>query len=198
MIDGGADGLIARGAGAVPLNADQPPADRQPMTLTARLTDVDVPRFRAVPREEKQRLSAAGMASGELAQRIMSLISSPQGSDAFILMTRVSGFDAAESAGLTGAELEGRRQIRGVLAYLRREVPGFENSRLVTLAPWIGIRETWQIAGDYVLTGEDVLAGRQFEDGISPRSPPASWSARSAASCSGTSATSSAARTYWS
>jgi hypothetical protein len=136
------------------------------MTLMARLSDVDVPRFRALPRAEKQRLSAEGMARGELAQRMLSLISAPSGSDAFILMTRVSGFDGADSVGLTGAEMLGRRQIRDVLTFLRRDVPGFEAARLVSLAPWIGVRETWQIAGDYVLTGEDVLNGTQFEDGI--------------------------------
>ena len=53
-----------------------------------------------------------------------------------------------------------------MIGFLRREVPGFVNGRLVTLAPWIGIRETWQINEDYVLTGEDVLEGRQFDDGI--------------------------------
>lgn len=166
VIDAGADGFVARAAGARALNADQPVAERQPMTLMARLTEVDVARFRALPREEKQRLSAAGMDSGELAQRILALVSSPTGSDAFILMTRVSGFDGADSAGLTGAELAGRRQIRTVLAFLRREVPGFEKAQLVSLAPWIGVRETWQIAGDYVLSADDVLTGAQFADGI--------------------------------
>lgn len=166
VVDAGADGFIARGAGARAQNADQPPRSRQPMTLMMRLADVDVGAFRAVPREEKQRLSKAGMASGELAQRIMSLVSAPGGNDAFVLMTRVSGYDGADSWDLTKAEFEGRRQARSVVGFLRREVPGFQDCRLLTLAPWIGVRETWQIAGDYVLTGEDVLEGRQFHDGI--------------------------------
>ncbi|WP_306914655.1 MULTISPECIES: FAD-dependent oxidoreductase [unclassified Arthrobacter] len=166
VVDAGADGLIARGAGARALNQAQDRRSRQPMTLMARLTEVDVKRFRALPRQDKQRLSRAGMASGELAQRIMSVVSAPGGTDAFILMTRVSGYDGADSVDLTAAEFEGRRQARAVIAFLKREVPGFEQCRLVTLAPWIGIRETWQIEGDYVLTGEDVIAGRQFYDGI--------------------------------
>ena len=166
VVDAGADGFIARGAGAQAQNADQPPQSRQPMTLMMRLADVDVAAFRAVPREEKQRLSKTGMERGELAQRIMSLVSAPGGDDAFVLMTRVSGYDGADSWELTKAEFEGRRQARSVVGFLRREVPGFGNCRLVALAPWIGVRETWQIFGDYVLTGEDVLEGRQFLDGI--------------------------------
>lgn len=165
-VDTGGNGVLARGAGAEFQNASDDRHDLQPMTLMARLSNVDVARFRALPRAEKQRLSKHGMATGELAQRIMSLVSSPSGNDAFILMTRVSGWDGADERDLTRAEMEGRRQLRGVLRFLRREVPGFERCELTATAPWIGVRETWRIVGDYVLEAEDVLAGRQFPDAI--------------------------------
>lgn len=167
VIDAGADGTIARKAGAMVENATQDRSELQPMTLMARLTGVDVPRFRALPREEKQRLSKKGMERGELASRLLSLVSSPGGAgDAFILMTRVRGYDGADETGLSRAEREGRKQVMSVVAFLRREVPGFESCQLVALAPWIGIRETWRIVGDYVLTAEDVMSARQFDDAI--------------------------------
>lgn len=45
-------------------------------------------------------------------------------------------------------------------------MPGFENARLGTLASWIGVRETWRVIGDYVITGDDVRVGNSFGDAI--------------------------------
>jgi hypothetical protein len=45
-------------------------------------------------------------------------------------------------------------------------VPGFEEAFVSDTAPRLGIRETRRIRGRYQLTGHDVLAGRQFDDGI--------------------------------
>ena len=45
-------------------------------------------------------------------------------------------------------------------------MPGFENSYLLETAPQIGIRETRRIVGEYVLTKDDVLSCRDFDDSI--------------------------------
>ncbi|MQA85890.1 MAG: FAD-dependent oxidoreductase [Streptosporangiales bacterium] len=166
VIDASGDGLVVRKAGAEVEDTDGDPRSRQPMTLVARLVKVDVQRFRALPRQEKQRLVEKGYASGELALKILSLVSSPTGDDAFMLISRVSGWDGSDEAELTQAEMEGRRQVLSAIKFLRREVPGFEECSLTAMAPWIGVRETWRIVGDYMLTGEDVMAGRQFPDAV--------------------------------
>ena len=64
------------------------------------------------------------------------------------------------------AEMEGRRQIMSVMAALRRHVPGFEKAYIARAGAQIGVRETRHLLGRYTLTREDVLNGRQFEDGI--------------------------------
>ncbi|MBI2527576.1 MAG: FAD-dependent oxidoreductase [Candidatus Rokubacteria bacterium] len=166
VVDASGDGLVAHKSGAELENKAQDPRSRQPMTLMVRVMDVDVPRFRALPREEKQRLVNLGIERGELFFKSLALVSSPAGHDGFLLMTRVTGRDGSDEEDLTAAEAEGRRQALSVIGYLRREVAGFERCRLVALAPWIGIRETWRVMGDYVLTKEDVLSGRQFPDAI--------------------------------
>jgi hypothetical protein len=168
VIDAGADGLIARKAGAATQNAGEDHRGRMPMTLMARLTDVDVAAYKAVPRAEKQRLSRLGMASGELMVRNLS-IKNPPGAGAgevIVHMTRVSGCDGSEEEDLTRAEMEGRRQMMAVLPFLRREVPGFARCRLTAFAPWIGVRETYRIVGDHVLTLDDIMSGRTFRDTI--------------------------------
>lgn len=50
--------------------------------------------------------------------------------------------------------------------YFREYVPGYESSYLLQVADIVGVRETRRILGDYVLTGEDVLDARTFDDAI--------------------------------
>ena len=75
----------------------------------------------------------------------------------------VSGIDPAE---LSRGEIEGRRQVLAFAEFLRDEVPGFERSYVVDIAPQIGIRETRRITGAYRLTGQDVIACASFEDTV--------------------------------
>jgi hypothetical protein len=74
----------------------------------------------------------------------------------------IDGTDAAE---LSWGEVEGRRQIRAFMDFLRG-VPGFEAAYLLDIPPQIGIRETRRVIGDYVLTEDDVLGCADFADTI--------------------------------
>lgn len=67
---------------------------------------------------------------------------------------------------LTFAESEGRRQVELYAKFLRERVPGFEASYVIECAPQVGIRETRRIVGAYVLTADDVLSARDFDDAI--------------------------------
>jgi hypothetical protein len=74
----------------------------------------------------------------------------------------MNGTDARE---LSDAEVLGRRQIAEVAGFLR-EVPGFERSYIVDIAPQVGIRETRRVRGAYELTEADVLDCASFDDTI--------------------------------
>jgi hypothetical protein len=65
---------------------------------------------------------------------------------------------------LSYAEWVSRRQMRQIIAFLRRYVPGFETAYLGQSGTQVGVRETRRIQGDYRLTREDVLAARKFDD----------------------------------
>ncbi|MHB8997415.1 MAG: FAD-dependent oxidoreductase [Armatimonadota bacterium] len=80
--------------------------------------------------------------------------------------TRVVMLDATKSEDLTLAEETARGQVRQMVNFLKRDVPGFANAHLSALPAQIGIRESRRVMGDYVLTADDVLAARKFEDGI--------------------------------
>lgn len=172
VIDASANGTIAVSAGASRESARQDPRQRQPMTQIARVVDVDVPRFRNVPQQTKRRIAERGLDRGVLTQKLLSVISSPHGDDAIVLMTRVSERDGTDERQLALAEIEGRRLIDRLIPFLRAEVPGFERARLGTLASWIGVRETWRIIGDYIVTGDDVRTGAVFDDAVALGSGP--------------------------
>ncbi|NDZ13285.1 FAD-dependent oxidoreductase [Variovorax sp. WS11] len=75
----------------------------------------------------------------------------------------MNGVDARE---LSEGEIEGRRQIGEYFRFLKAEVPGFEQSAIVEIAPQVGIRETRRIEGAYALSGEDILSSARFDDCI--------------------------------
>jgi hypothetical protein len=76
-----------------------------------------------------------------------------------------NAMDGTDADELSQAEVLGRRQIADVAGFLK-EVPGFENSYIVDIAPQVGIRETRRIAGLYLLTESDVLDCASFEDTV--------------------------------
>jgi len=80
--------------------------------------------------------------------------------------THVGHVDGTNANDLTRAEIEGRRQMFSIVAFVRKYVPGFENSYLLQSAAHIGVRETRRIVGEYVFSEEDVVEGRKFYDGI--------------------------------
>jgi hypothetical protein len=80
--------------------------------------------------------------------------------------TRVIGIDGTDTWDLTRAEIEGRRQIMAMVRFLQKHVPGFEKAALISTGPFIGVRETRRIIGEYTLTLEDVLSSRDFPDNI--------------------------------
>lgn len=75
----------------------------------------------------------------------------------------VSGIDAEQ---FSYGEIEGRRQCWDVFQFIKSVLPGFETAYIVEIAPQLGIRETRRVTGEYVLTGDDILGCRDFDDAI--------------------------------
>lgn len=80
--------------------------------------------------------------------------------------TRIVGMDGTNAVDLTAAEQEGRRQVMLIVKFLRDKIPGFGDCYLLALPTQVGLRETRRIVGDYILTGEDVVEGKRFDDAI--------------------------------
>ena len=69
------------------------------------------------------------------------------------------------------ADLRTRTNMRGRASMLRmyrflREQPGLANARLEGMSPEVGIRETYRVRGEYLITHEDYTSGRRFDDSV--------------------------------
>ena len=164
FIDATGDAELAWRAGA---SVDRPGEENrtQPLTTTFRLGGVDVARTST---QELHRLMAEAAESGryELPRREGSSHRTVVPGVVHTNLTRVAGVDATDPWQLSAAEQEGRRQVEEYVRFLVEQVPGYENAYLLGTSVWIGIRETRRLHGRYVLTRDDVLAARDFDDAI--------------------------------
>lgn len=71
-----------------------------------------------------------------------------------------------DSRDLTRMYFEGREQASMLAEYIKKRVPGFENSFLTTTASLLGVRESRRIIGEYRLTAEDIAFCRKHDDVI--------------------------------
>jgi hypothetical protein len=86
--------------------------------------------------------------------------------------SHVSGIDPTDVRDLTFGEIEARRQIVIAWKFIKKYMPGFEKAYITRICTELRVRETRRIMGDYVLTSDDVLEARKFEDVIGKSSFP--------------------------
>ncbi len=88
----------------------------------------------------------------------------PDGPGGNAVKIKIPMFDAADTEGLTAAEIRGRRRMWEVMDHHQR----VQNKPWILdhCSPIIGIREGCRIAGDYVLTVDDLRAGCTFDDAV--------------------------------
>jgi hypothetical protein len=194
VVDATGDGDIAAAADAAfdTGRADGRPG--QPMTVMLRMGNVDTAKLidyvKANPDElyknplkcvlEENRnpplflfsgffdLVRKGKEAGHLntGRESMGLQGLPNKGQVLVNATRVHGLSGIDADDLTRAEIEGRRQAKSVVEFLKRYMPGFDDAHLIDTAASIGVRETRRIRGRYVLTRDDILSERRFPDAI--------------------------------
>lgn len=79
---------------------------------------------------------------------------------------KVTGLMALDIHDLTAAELEGRRQVFIYEKFLREEVPGYGEAKIIGMSHQIGVRETRRVYGEYRLTKEDCLSAKKSPEDI--------------------------------
>ena len=76
------------------------------------------------------------------------------------------GYDGYSVEDLTRAEYEGRERMMGLYHYVRENMPGFENSKMLGAAEQVGVRTTRMLTGEYVVTKDDIVNRRYFTDTV--------------------------------
>ncbi|MDD3586915.1 MAG: FAD-dependent oxidoreductase [Thermoguttaceae bacterium] len=65
----------------------------------------------------------------------------------------------------TDTNIRGRQMALRVLRFLRT-LPGGENARITSMFPEVGVRETYRVKGEYIITVEDYLSGKHWDDSV--------------------------------
>ena len=165
FVDASGDAALARAAGAPTEKGDM----LQYPSMMFYMQHVDLER--ALPQLfELNDLLERHFASAALPRRSGNLIPTGRPGEILVAMSRVSvaghPVDGSDAAELTLGEMLGREQAEHCAAFLREHMPGFADAFVSDTAPRLGIRETRRIRGRYALSGDDVLGGRRFDDGI--------------------------------
>jgi hypothetical protein len=192
VIDCSADADVVAQAGGQFSKGRESDGLMQPVTLFFRMAGVDIPALKAWMKENRaliketpsdeeidanapivlsglRPLVAQAKARGEFpaeASSGMLIYQLPREGQMAANTTRVQGIDGTNAAELTRAEHLTREQAWLIHRFLRASVGGFEDSYILDTGVQVGVRETRHIVGDYLLTEQDVLAGRAFPDGI--------------------------------
>jgi hypothetical protein len=176
IVDCTGDGDVAVQAGA-PCEIGRADGLVQPMTLMFRVNEFRRAAFEAYVRENPKEwrgvhglwaLVRRATEAGELdlPREDMLFFATPHDTEVSVNSTRVTRVFGADVWDLSYAEWCSRRQMRQIAAFLRRYVPGFEESYVVQSGVQIGVRETRRVLGEYQLTAHDVLSARKFDDAI--------------------------------
>lgn len=86
--------------------------------------------------------------------------------EVIINTSRIYGYDTLNPWQLSQAEITGRQQANEIMQFFKMFMPGFEQARMMFTGPFLGVRSSRQIQGDYVLSDEDLMQYRTFSDAI--------------------------------
>lgn len=71
-----------------------------------------------------------------------------------------------DAADLSRAEMQGRADAHAMFRAWKQDVPAFRDAYFMEAYPWIGVRESRRILGQHVLSEDDLMKARRFDDAI--------------------------------
>lgn len=85
--------------------------------------------------------------------------------DVFMVNTiRQIMVDGTSEESVSKAIAAGRKENVKLFEIMKAHFPGFKNARIRRVYDYIGVRETRRLVGQYVVTVEDAMAGKKYED----------------------------------
>lgn len=191
-IDATGDADLSAWAGVPCRKGRSEDGQTQPMTMKLRMYGVNIERVKEFIRnnpeefprlagntkiiDEAERLSIGGFTgllnnsrkNGEItfSREDLLFFETNNPGEVIINTSRITGLDSTNPEDLTQGEIEGRRQAMELVRFLKKRVPGFENSVLEFTGPSIGVRSSRQIEGLYTISKDDIINGVKFDDAV--------------------------------
>ena len=139
----------------------------QPMTLCFRMGGVDKKKYEA-NREKINPLYKEYQEKGLIKNPRENVLIFHNLNDGVLHFntTRIVKLNPCDPFDVTQAEIEAREQTFEIHKFLKENIEGFENSRVLSTALQIGIRESRKIVGEYTLTVDDLKSLARFDDAI--------------------------------
>ena len=167
VIDCSGDGDISAKAG-VPYRLGDGKGNMMGVTLTFMMVGADCDRVFAEDDPYFRAYAEKGISEGRLHPDLASLylMRGFHSDTVFCNSVVVRGVDGTDPAQIAKATQEGRRRCLQLSEFLRSDIPGFEQARMMYLGPTVGVRETRKLQGMYRVTGQDLSSATRFDDGI--------------------------------
>jgi ribulose 1,5-bisphosphate synthetase/thiazole synthase len=168
VVDCTGDADVAHYAGAETM---MDPKELMPVTLGLALTNIDTAKVKS---EDILKTLEQGKAKHPLiTSGFMEMLPVAGGHSWWINHAGLSDLgrvDAIDPVEFTKAECTSRRQALQMIQSLRESgKPGISEIELIATGPQMGVRESRRVKGVYVLTEQDALAGKVFEDAVAWR-----------------------------
>jgi hypothetical protein len=164
VIDTTGDGDVYASAGA-PFDGKMSPEDRSSrLALVFRIGNIDGGKFYGFRKTSAQ-------AYGEMVKELESIrgftmfLRTPR-EDVIWVNNNIPGLSGLNVEDLTWLEIDGRKRMRITHDFLKKRMPGFENSFIIDTASQIGVRCCRRLSGEYVVTSPEVYSGVVFPDTI--------------------------------
>jgi hypothetical protein len=192
FVDATGDADLSAWAGVEYTSGAPDTGEKQAMSMMLKVDNVDIEKTKnyilnhkkEFPRLENDiervnlssRLSIGGFGGCVLKAKQMGEFSLPRNNVLFfetnnkgeviINTSHIYGLDNLKPSDYSLAEIEGRKQANELFEMFKKYIQGFEHARLISVGPFVGVRSSRQIIGEYRLSDEDAATGAMFEDAI--------------------------------
>lgn len=167
FVDATGDGSLCQKAGFEFMLGRDGDGLCQPMTLSFRLANVNIPLFEKTHKQMNE-LYKKFKRENKIKNPRENILAFKTTHDGILHFnaTRVVNLNPTDIEDLTRAELMGREQVYELYSFLKENIEAFKNATLLSTGMQIGVRESRRIVGEHILTEEEIVAATKFEDGI--------------------------------
>jgi hypothetical protein len=175
IIDGTGDGDLLSSAGAECYTTFSPKLRSSALALVFRIGNCDFQRLCDFRESHPEPYAELMKQLTDVAGTRIFPLPTPR-NDVVWMNNWVPGLDCTKVEDLTKLEVQMRKAMRLGHAFLKKNVPSFENSFIMDSAPQTGTRGSRRVVGEMTLTKEETATGKVYDDTVAviPRMGPSS------------------------